>query len=95
MRPAATVRVQWTRAELLALREAIEVTPNFEGRQDVLGECVDEVVTRSGPRTEEQEAVRDHRGSVYACALERGQPHAAASLAAQVADPGGRFGSIA
>jgi hypothetical protein len=35
MRPAATVRVQWTRAELLALREAIEVTPNFEGRQEV------------------------------------------------------------
>jgi hypothetical protein len=35
MRPAAKVRVQWTRAELLALREAIEVTPNFEGRQDV------------------------------------------------------------
>ena len=35
MRPAAVVRVQWTRAELLALREAIEVTPNFEGRQDV------------------------------------------------------------
>jgi hypothetical protein len=35
MRPAAKVRVQWTRAELLALREAIEVTPNFEGRQEV------------------------------------------------------------
>ena len=35
MRPAATVRVQWTRAELLALREAIEVTPNFEGRQEL------------------------------------------------------------
>jgi len=35
MRPAATVRVQWTRTELLALREAIEVTPNFEGRQQV------------------------------------------------------------
>ena len=35
MRPAAVVRVRWTRAELLALREAIEVTPNFEGRQDV------------------------------------------------------------
>lgn len=35
MRPAATVRVQWTRAELLALREAIEVTPNFEGRQEM------------------------------------------------------------
>ena len=35
MRPAATVRVQWTRTELLALREAIEVTPNFEGRQEV------------------------------------------------------------
>lgn len=29
------MRVRWTRAELLALREAIEVTPNFEGRQDV------------------------------------------------------------
>jgi hypothetical protein len=28
------VRVLWTRAELIALREAIEVTPNFEGRQD-------------------------------------------------------------
>ena len=26
--------MQWTRAELIALREAIEVTPNFEGRQD-------------------------------------------------------------
>ena len=35
MRPAATVRVKWTRAELLALREAIEVTPNFEGRQEL------------------------------------------------------------
>jgi hypothetical protein len=35
MRPAATVRVHWTRAELLALREAIEVTPNFEGRQEM------------------------------------------------------------
>jgi len=35
MRPAATVRVRWTRAELLAIREAIEVTPNFEGRQDL------------------------------------------------------------
>ena len=35
MRPAGVVRVEWTRAELLALREAIEVTPNFEGRQDV------------------------------------------------------------
>lgn len=36
MRPAAaTVRVKWTRAELLALREAIEVTPNFDGRQEL------------------------------------------------------------
>ncbi len=35
MRPAATVRVKWTRAELLALREAIEVTPNFQGRQEL------------------------------------------------------------
>jgi len=35
MRPAAQVRVQWTRVELLALREAIEITPNFEGRQEM------------------------------------------------------------
>jgi hypothetical protein len=35
MRPAAKVRVQWTRSELLALREAIEITPNFEGRQEM------------------------------------------------------------
>jgi hypothetical protein len=35
MRPAATVRVKWTRAELLAIREAIEVTPNFDGRQEM------------------------------------------------------------
>jgi hypothetical protein len=34
MRLEGAVRVQWTRAELIALREAIEVTPNFEGRQD-------------------------------------------------------------
>lgn len=33
------VHVQWTRAELAAVREAIEVTPNFDGRllaRDVL-----------------------------------------------------------
>ena len=29
------MRVTWTRPELIALKEAIEVTPNFEGRQDV------------------------------------------------------------
>jgi hypothetical protein len=34
MRPEGAVRVQWTRAELIALREAIEITPNFDGRQD-------------------------------------------------------------
>src|SRR5262245_46782932 len=34
MRPEGAVRVKWTRAELIALREAIEVTPNFDGRQD-------------------------------------------------------------
>ena len=27
--------VLWTRAELIALREAIEATPNFDGRQEV------------------------------------------------------------
>ena len=26
------MRVRWTRAELTAIREALEVTPNFEGR---------------------------------------------------------------
>ena len=28
------MRVRWTRAELTAIREALEVTPNFEGRLD-------------------------------------------------------------
>jgi hypothetical protein len=35
MRPEGDLRVSWTRPELIALKEAIEVTPNFEGRQDV------------------------------------------------------------
>ena len=35
MRHEGDVRVLWTRPELIALKEAIEVTPNFEGRQDV------------------------------------------------------------
>jgi len=35
MRQEGDVRVAWTRPEIVALREAIEVTPNFEGRQDV------------------------------------------------------------
>jgi hypothetical protein len=34
MRSEGAVRVHWTRTELIALREAIEVTPNFDGRQD-------------------------------------------------------------
>jgi len=29
------LQVRWTRAELVAVREAIEVTPLFEGRADV------------------------------------------------------------
>ena len=29
------LRVRWTRAELVAVREAIEITPLFEGRADV------------------------------------------------------------
>ena len=29
------LRIKWTRAELVAVREAIEVTPLFEGRADV------------------------------------------------------------
>lgn len=35
MRQERDVSVSWTRPELVALREAIEVTPNFEGRNDV------------------------------------------------------------
>jgi hypothetical protein len=35
MRHEGDVRVSWTRPEVIALREAIEVTPNFEGRMDV------------------------------------------------------------
>ena len=31
---AGIVRVSWTRAELIALQEAIEVTPNFDRRQE-------------------------------------------------------------
>jgi hypothetical protein len=39
MRHEGVVRVRWTRAELTAIREALEITPNFEGRleaRDVL-----------------------------------------------------------
>jgi hypothetical protein len=35
MRHEGDIRVSWTRPELIALKEAIEVTPNFEGRHDV------------------------------------------------------------
>ncbi len=35
MRSEGIVTVLWTRAELIALREAIEITPNFDGRQAV------------------------------------------------------------
>ena len=35
MRHEGDLRVSWTRPELIALKEAIEVTPNFEGRHDV------------------------------------------------------------
>ena len=34
MRHEGEVRVAWNRAELTAIREALEVTPNFEGRLD-------------------------------------------------------------
>jgi hypothetical protein len=34
MRHEGVVRVRWTRAELTAIREALEITPNFEGRQE-------------------------------------------------------------
>ena len=32
MRHEGVVRVKWTREELKAVREALEITPNFEGR---------------------------------------------------------------
>jgi hypothetical protein len=34
MRHEGVVRVKWTREELKAVREALEITPNFEGRLD-------------------------------------------------------------
>jgi hypothetical protein len=34
MRHEGAVRVAWNRAELMAIREAIEITPNFIGRLD-------------------------------------------------------------
>jgi hypothetical protein len=33
--PYGEVRISWSRAELTAVREAVELTPNFEGRLDV------------------------------------------------------------
>lgn len=33
--PHGVVRITWSRAELTAVREAIELTPNFEGRLGV------------------------------------------------------------
>jgi hypothetical protein len=35
MRCQGEVRIAWSRAELTAVREAIELTPNFEGRLQV------------------------------------------------------------
>jgi hypothetical protein len=32
---SGSLHVRWTRAELVAVREAIEITPLFEGRADV------------------------------------------------------------
>ena len=33
--PSEEVRITWSRAELTAIREAIELTPYFEGRPEV------------------------------------------------------------
>jgi hypothetical protein len=33
--PSDEVRITWSRAELTAIREAIELTPHFQGRPDV------------------------------------------------------------
>ena len=44
------LHVRWTRAELVAVREAIEITPLFEGRADV--------------RTAVREALRANRRDV-------------------------------
>ena len=41
------MRVQWTRAELTAIREAIEITPNFEGRLEVRDILRDALRSRS------------------------------------------------
>ena len=47
MRHEGVVRVRWTRAELTAIREAIEVTPNFEGRLEVRDILRDALRSRS------------------------------------------------
>jgi hypothetical protein len=35
MRTEGELQIKWTRAELVAVREAIEITPLFDGRHDV------------------------------------------------------------
>lgn len=35
MRREGEVRIEWSRAELTAAREAVELTPRFDGRTDV------------------------------------------------------------
>ena len=47
MRHEGVVRVRWTRTELTAIREAIEVTPNFEGRLEVRDILRDALRSRS------------------------------------------------
>ena len=47
MRHEGVARVRWTRAELTAIREAIEVTPNFEGRLEVRDILRDALRSRS------------------------------------------------
>jgi hypothetical protein len=53
MRTEGGLRVRWTRAELVAVREAIEITPLFEGRADV------RVTIRKALRRSSREVVLD------------------------------------
>ena len=54
VRPVTALHVRWTRAELVAVREAIEITPLFEGRAGV------RLTIRGALRANRRDVVLDH-----------------------------------
>jgi hypothetical protein len=55
MRHAEAVRITWSRAELTAAREAVELTPRFDGRLDVRDVLRGAMRARSGEVVLERE----------------------------------------